>query len=361
MKRKANNLSRREALKVAGLGIAGLSMPAFHDPMLPARTDPVSRLGRICAASVDVFSQPDATSSSVATLYEDSLIECHRELVGYHPYRINQRWIETPDGYIWSPNVQPVENHPNPEPLTLVETSQGPGLWAEVSVPYVDLVLDNPPARSPWLQDALYPRLYYSQVVWIDQLREEDDVQLWCRINERFGYGDILWAKAEGFRPITENELAPIAPDVEDKQVVVNLSRQSLSCFENGREVFYTRISSGARFDAQGNPVDQWSTPVGAHPIWRKIISLHMSGGTTGGGYDLPGIGWTSLFVGNGVAIHSTFWHNNYGVPMSHGCINARPQDAKWIFRWTAPHVPFDPGDVTIGMPGGTKISVIEE
>lgn len=361
MKRKANSLSRREALKVAGLGIAGLSMPALHERMQTNLVDPVSKLGRICAASVDVFARPDATSTSVGTLYEDALIECHRELVGYHPYRINQRWIETPDGFIWSPNVQPVEHHPNTEPLTLLETSQGPGLWAEVSVPYVDLILDNPPARSPWLKDAIYPRLYYSQVVWIDQLREEEDGQQWCRINERFGYGDILWAKAEGFRPITTDELAPISPDVEEKQVVVNLSRQSLSCFESGREVFYTRISSGARFDAQGNPVDQWSTPVGAHPIWRKIISLHMSGGTTGGGYDLPGIGWTSLFVGNGVAIHSTFWHNNYGVPMSHGCINARPQDAKWIFLWTTPHVPFDPGDVTIGMPGGTQISVIEE
>ena len=355
------HISRRDALKLAGLSAASLLLPPkSYDSILPAA--PVgARIGRVCIANVDVMSRPDATSTVVGKLYEDAIVEWQREIVGYHPYRINQRWVETPEGYIWAPNLQLVENRPNTGSLEMVETSLGSGLWAEVTIPYIDLVLDNPPARSPWLKDAIHPRLYYSQVVWIDQLRQEENGETWCRVNERFGYGDILWARAEAFRPLTEEDLAPISPEVEEKQVVVNLARQSLSCFEAGREVFYSRISSGARFDAQGNPVDQWSTPPGSHPIWRKIISLHMSGGTTGGGYDLPGIGWTSLFVGNGVAIHSTFWHNNYGVPMSHGCINARPEAAHWIFRWTAPHVPYDPGDVTISMPGGTTITVIEE
>ncbi|NOY98449.1 MAG: L,D-transpeptidase [Chloroflexi bacterium] len=62
-----------------------------------------------------------------------------------------------------------------------------------------------------------------------------------------------------------------------------------------------------------------------------------------------------------GVAIHSTYWHNNYGVPTSRGCVNARPDDAKWIFRWTQPVVPYDPGDVTVSMPGGTLIEVTEK
>ncbi len=113
-------------------------------------------------------------------------------------------------------------------------------------------------------------------------------------------------------------------------------------------------------YNADGQRVDAWATPAGEHPIWRKMVSLHMSGGTTGGGWDLPGIGWTTLFVGTGVAVHSTFWHNNFGVPMSRGCVNARPQDALWVFRWTQPVVPYDPGDVTIPLPGGTQIEVVE-
>jgi lipoprotein-anchoring transpeptidase ErfK/SrfK len=183
---------------------------------------------------------------------------------------------------------------------------------------------------------------------------------VWYRANERYGFGDLLWAPGEAFRPLSPDDLSPISPDVDDKRVVVDVTTQSLSCFENGREVYYARVSTGAKFDYQGKAVDAWSTPVGPHPIWRKVVSLHMVGGTTGGGYDLPGIGWTTLFAGNGVAIHSTFWHNDFGVPRSHGCVNARPQDSRWVFRWVTPEVPYDPGDVTVGMPGGTRIEVIE-
>jgi len=42
----------------------------------------------------------------------------------------------------------------------------------------------------------------------------------------------------------------------------------------------------------------------------------------------------------------------------SRGCVNASPEDPKWIFRWSEPQVPIDPGDVTVQMPGGTMISV---
>jgi lipoprotein-anchoring transpeptidase ErfK/SrfK len=77
-------------------------------------------------------------------------------------------------------------------------------------------------------------------------------------------------------------------------------------------------------------------------------------------GWSLPAVGWISLFVGSGVAFHSTYWHNNFGEPTSRGCVNCSPEDAKWIFRWTMPSVPYDPGDVTVGMPGGTQVRVVE-
>jgi lipoprotein-anchoring transpeptidase ErfK/SrfK len=89
------------------------------------------------------------------------------------------------------------------------------------------------------------------------------------------------------------------------------------------------------------------------------MISTHMSGGTTGAGYDTPGIGWTVLFSSDGAAIHSTFWHNDFGLARTHGCVNAMPEDARWIFRWTVPDVPYNPGDVTIqGMNSSTKIVI---
>ncbi|MBI3176443.1 MAG: L,D-transpeptidase [Chloroflexi bacterium] len=62
-----------------------------------------------------------------------------------------------------------------------------------------------------------------------------------------------------------------------------------------------------------------------------------MSGGTPQNGYDLPGVPWVSYFAGNGAALHGTYWHNDFGTPKSAGCINLRPQDARWLFRWTLP------------------------
>jgi lipoprotein-anchoring transpeptidase ErfK/SrfK len=111
-----------------------------------------------------------------------------------------------------------------------------------------------------------------------------------------------------------------------------------------------------------GNPVEKWSTPVGKHQVTRKYISLQMSGGTTGAGYDLPGIAWTTIFASGGVAIHSTFWHNNYGDPVSHGCVNCAPADAQWVFRWNMPTVVYDPGmlDITISGEDSTRVDVVE-
>lgn len=358
-------ISRRSFLRLAGLSLGSLPFLRWN-PTLAAADFPVSeRLGRVNVGKMEIKTRPNTESQTAGVLFEDAVVPWLREVVGRNPYRTNQRWVETPDGYIWSPYLQPVRNVPNIPIKAIPEANGETGLWVEVSVPYVDLVLDNPPARSPGFQDrqklGLPLRLYYSQVVWVDQVKTDNQDQVWYRINERYGsYGDILWGAAEAFRPITVGEIAPLSPDIEGKRVVVNIASQTLSCFEGKNEVYYARISSGALFNASGQQVDVWATPIGAFPIWRKLMSLHMSGGTTGGGWDLPGIGWTSLFVGSGVAIHSTFWHNNYGEPMSRGCINARPEDARWIFRWTQPVVPYNPGDTTVVWPGGTKVEVAE-
>lgn len=351
-----SSLTRREFLKAEVLGIGSLLLP----PQSLSAAAGLERLGRVVETRLDVRARPDVGSQAVATLDEDAVIPWYREVIGVHPYRINQRWVETDGGYVYAPALQPVQDLPNIPIDSLSETSLGPGFWTEVSVPWVDVALDNPPARAPWLVNSARPRLYYSQIVWVDAIRQADDGSMRYRINERFGYGDLLIADARAFRPLSEAEVTPLAPEVEDKRVVVNLERQSLSCFESGREVYYCRVSTGIPFDVDGNPTDESTTPPGPHPVWRKLISVHMVGGTTGGGWDLPGVGWTSLFVGNGVAIHSTFWHNDFGVPRSRGCVNAQPEDAKWVFRWLAPVVPYDPGDVTVGMPGGTIIEVVE-
>ncbi len=363
-----SRLSRRDFLKVSAAALGSLALrPLARRPLPVPQFPSAGRLGRVLNM-VEVKAAPNEGAATVKKLYEDTIVEWLREVVGPKPYYINQRWVETPEGYIYAPYLQPVANRPN-QPLTAMPEGK-PGFWAEVTVPYVDLSLDNPPPRSPWLKDTLdngyTPRLYYSQVAWIDQIRVEGDRVLY-RFNEDlghgYGYGDIFWADGRAFRPLTEEDVAPISPDVDpnEKRIVVNLTYQTLSCFEGNTEVYFCRISTGAKWDAYGNPTDKWSTPVGDLSTWRKIISLHMSGGTTGAGYDTPAIAWTTLIHGDGIAIHAAFWHNDFGAPRSHGCINARPEDAKWIFRWTTPYVSLDACEVQMTWPEhGTIVTVTE-
>ena len=63
--------------------------------------------------------------------------------------------------------------------------------------------------------------------------------------------------------------------------------------------------------------------------------------------YELVGVPWTSFFTETGgYAFHGTYWHDNFGVPMSRGCINMRPAEAKWLFRWAFPLS--SPGDFEV-------------
>ena len=354
-------INRRDFLKLAVLGTGALAFRPFSQLSLPEFPQS-ERLGRIAVGKMDVFATPDGSGQPTGALYEDQIVPWVHDVVGSMPGRTNQRFVETPNGYIWGGYVQPVGNKPNVPITSVPTTSLGLGMWVEVTVPYVDLVLDNPPARAPWLEYAasinLPARFYYGQIVWVDEVRADAAGQIWYRLNEKYGSGDILWGQAEAFRPITADEISPIHPDAADKRIVVRVWEQTLSCFEGNSEVHFAKISSGALYDAWGNRVNAWETPVGQSPIWRKAVSLPLSGGSASAGWSLPAVGWVSLFVGTGVAIHSTFWHNNYGEPSSRGCVNASPEDAKWIFRWSLPEVPYDPGDVTVEMPGGTIVSV---
>ena len=197
------------------------------------------------------------------------------------------------------------------------------------------------------------------QVIWCDGIRSSEDGQTQYHLSEKYGY-DTFWANASAFKPLTAEDIAPINPEAAGKRVLVNVNQQTLSCFEGNNEVFFSQISTGIKYDAFGLPDDTFATAEGAYNIWRKAVGFHMGGGAREDGWDIIAVPWTLLFVGSGVAIHGAFWHNDFGTPKSHGCVNARPEDAKWIFRWTSPQVSYYPGDVTITNFDSTIIEVIE-
>ena len=109
----SSSFSRRDFIKLAGLGFAGsIVVPNWR--LFDLNSFPQSdRLGRVCNGVAMLKAKPDYDSETLDTLYEDSVVPWLREVRGAWKWRNNQRWVETPDGYIWSPQVQPVRNVTN--------------------------------------------------------------------------------------------------------------------------------------------------------------------------------------------------------------------------------------------------------
>jgi hypothetical protein len=148
------------------------------------------------AGKVEVKSAPDADSQTVSTLYEDAVVVWIKEVTGANPYRTNQRYVETPDGYIWAPTCSRCGtcrmNRHRPCLKPAWDSVSG---WRSAGLPWTCFWIT--PARSPALQDRIasnrLPRLYYSQITWVDRIKADEDGQVWYRINGPYGsYGDLL-------------------------------------------------------------------------------------------------------------------------------------------------------------------------
>lgn len=113
------------------------------------------------------------------------------------------------------------------------------------------------------------------------------------------------------------------APTRWGKWIEVILDEQRLIAWEDGRMVMTTLVSTGA----QDTP-----TVRGVFRIYRKLDSQHMRGR----GYDLPNVPYVMYFKGS-YAMHGTYWHDNFGQPMSHGCVNIPTGKAAWLYNWAPP------------------------
>lgn len=107
------------------------------------------------------------------------------------------------------------------------------------------------------------------------------------------------------------------------KHIYVDLSKQTLYAYEGANQILKTFISSG-----------KWGrTPTGNFNVWLKLPVTRMAGGQGADAYDLPNVQWVMYFY-NDFGTHTAYWHNNFGHPMSHGCVNMRLIDAKALFTW---------------------------
>ena len=116
----------------------------------------------------------------------------------------------------------------------------------------------------------------------------------------------------------------PLGQGVPDgrRWIEVDISDQTLTAWQGDTAVLQTLISSGRT---------QYPTVRGTYEIRTKLPIERM----IGPGYDTPNVPWTMYFF-RGYAIHGAYWHNNFGTPVSHGCVNMRVDEAKALYDWAA-------------------------
>jgi hypothetical protein len=123
-----------------------------------------------------------------------------------------------------------------------------------------------------------------------------------------------------------------------EKWIDISISRQLLMLYEGDKPVYATLISSGeAGLDSAEETT---ATKRGVFRVHTKHITSTMSSDEVGEEFELRDVPYVQYFAEGGFAIHGAYWHDRFGTPKSHGCINLAPEDARRIFWWTDPPVP---------------------
>lgn len=323
------SFSRRDFLKLTGAGLAGMFLPAL--PLNFSQADIFDNVqGRVVDRTIWSHDVPNFKAVRKKLFWRDLVLPIKNTTVGEDETAYNRIWYElTEGGYVYSGSVQPVRTILNqPQPISL------DGKLGEISVPFTDAYESLEPGAL------VLHRLYYESVHWVTaSVHQSVDGSVWYVLlddKNRLNY----YVRGEHVRLLTPEELVPLSPnlDLADKRVEVRLDEQMVLAYEKNNLVFATRASTGGRLRS-----GTYTTPDGTFKTFHKRPTRHMStGDIAASGFDLPGVPWVLYIKENGISLHGTYWHNDYGRPRSHGCINLTPQAAKWLYRWTLPSVPMD-------------------
>lgn len=332
--------SRRDFLKASGAGLLGLFLADLRLERVVAA--PTPKQGRVIDSGVELFSEPFFTAKITHLFGRDRVVEITGDVRGDKGYGnpFNSVWYQiNNEGFVYSGRIQPVETKHQLPVFNIPEE----GALGEITVPFCD----TKRAISTYA-DRGY-RIYYGTTHWImEVLVNRAEKSIWYKIYDS-QLKESFYVPAHEMRVVPPGELALLSPEVPDeaKRVYIDLAGQTVTAFEGENPVFVTRCASGAKGT---------DTPLGDFRTYHKGPSVHMTnqGDGTENTYHLPGVPWVSFFTGSGVALHGTYWHNDYGRPSSRGCVNLTPSDSKFFYRWTQPHVPpetpylFRPGEGTL-------------
>jgi len=335
--------NRRDFLKLSGAGMLGAFLAELH--LDRAFASPAASQGRMTQSGIYLYSEPTFNAKTSHIFGRDEVVNITDEVDGDLGNPYNKKWFKiNNDGYTYSGWVQPVETNYQKSVFQVPSTGQ----LGEITVPFSDT------HHSPNFWGSRGYRIYYGTTHWVTGVsvnRYEKGV--WYEIYDN-ELKESFFVPSTDMRLVPDDELTLLSPDIPDaqKHIYVDLATQSVTAFEGDKAVLTTRCSSGGKGT---------STPLGDFKTFHKGPTIHMTNDGevgAGQGYDLPGVPWVSFFTGTGVSFHGTYWHNDYGKPRSHGCVNLSPADAKFIYRWTRPEVPV--GTSYLYKPGeGTNVQIV--
>ncbi len=359
--------SRRDFLKLGSLGLLGVSLPLpdshagnLLDSLLPetrinwtanaptpSPDDPEIQQGRVTSRLIWLFDQPSFNARRVKLFWRDSIVSITGVVISQDEGDYNRVWYEIgSDGYAYSGTLQPVRTLLNAASLTVPTT----GALAEVTVPYTDA------HEKPDLGTRSAYRMYYGTAHWVmSAATSPSDNRIWYQVLDD-KWNELYYAPGEHLRFLSQQELAPLSTDVPitEKKIQVRLDDQLVLAYEGNQPVFATRAATGATLFT-----GVFTTPIGHFTTYHKRPTRHMANGDiTASGYDLPGVPWVMYFTDSGLSLHGTYWHNDFGHPKSHGCVNLSVEAAKWLFRWTTPVVP--PQSQFAYQPTGTMLEIVK-
>jgi hypothetical protein len=334
-------ITRREFLKLVSAGSLAFALRDLRlDSVLAAPA--VIKQGRITWSGIPLYDAPAFQANQIHHFGADKVIEiAGLEENGEPGNPYNRVWYRVDNGYTYSGWIQPVETNYQKPVFTLPEKGQ----VGEITVPYCDT------KKDPYTYAERGYRIYYGSTHWVKKvIVQRDEKSIWYQIYD-FHLKRNYYVASHDMRLVPNEELSTLSAEVPDdqKRIVVDLSTQLVTAFEGEKLVFSQRCASGVRGT---------ETPKGEFRTYHKGPSVHM---TNEGDavenesvYSLPGVPWCSFFTGAGNAFHGAYWHNDYGRPRSHGCVNLPSEAAKFLYRWSKPNVPADtdyihlPGEGTV-------------
>lgn len=258
-------------------------------------------------------------------VHEDALYEGYK-ISWAHEFDANGRtWLLTPDMTI--------------VPKDKVRTKATPTLEG------INLK-DNPQIKLPlaffWLGDSKkYKPGADGKLVETDEVITRHSF-VETTLDQAMGPGGLYWKLRDGsyvkYQDITVINKRPMrigGVGPQDKWVEVRVTWGYLAAYKGDDLEYVTAISPGV----DGINAAKHATARGRHHIDWKLYSGDMSGKDKGKEWYVDEVPWVQYYQGN-YALHGAWWHNNFGRPMSHGCINLSPPDAKNLFDWMDPQVP---------------------